>query len=248
MSKYYTISPEDGARYLKARGSDDEVLLDDIIKTAGSGEMVSNAALKDLEIKLTQVKKRFPATLRSKDPAGGKFESQACEIVHRCLEGLDAATLADYDFWTFLAVAKLSEIVDWRFGVKEGHANLANYGVGNRGENLIYRLWLRAELGKDDQLPDAYLLAKLGDQDLWRSHILRQGYANVRPVAKALLKLQAGLLKAKKLVGGDDKEGIRMLAKLLKRLRANVEFQFLKSEEVEEVVLEMCAGLKTVKV
>jgi hypothetical protein len=247
MSKYHAMTSEDALRFLKARDAGEELPLDEVIRTVGIGDPVSNQPVKELESKLRQLKKRFPAILRSKDPAGGKFESQACEIVHQCLEGYEPAALADHDFWTYLAVAKVSDLVEWRFGARNHHAKPANYGIGSRTENLIFRLWLRADLGRDVELKDQYLLAKSGDQDLWRSHILRQGYANARPVTKALLKLQAGLLKAKKLVSGDDEDGVRKLAKILRRIRANVELEYLSRGEADDLVVELCAGLKAVK-
>lgn len=247
MSKYYTMSSDDALRYLKARDEGQELGLDDVVRTSGAGELAEAAPIKELEAKLRQMKKRFPAHLKSRDPAGGKFESQACEVVHRCFEGFEPAALADHDFWTWLAVARMADIVEWRFGARGQCAKPANYGIGSRTENLFFRLWLRADMAKDSGLADSYLLAKSGDQDLWRSHILRQGYANVRAVAKALLKLQAGMLKAKKLASGDDENGVRMLAKLLKRLRANVDFQFLGAKEMEDLVVEMSAGLQTTK-
>lgn len=247
MTKYYVVSPDDALRYLKARDAKEDFALKDIVRTAGTGELANNAPIKELETKLRQMRKRFPSQLKSRDPAGGKFESQACEVVHRCLESFEPAALADHDFWTWLAVTRLSDIVEWRFGARDHHAKPANYGIGGRTENLLFRLWLRAELAKDKDAKDAYFLARSGDQDLWRSHILRQGYANVRPVAKALLKLQAGLLKAKKLVSGDDEQGVRKLAKILRQLRVNVEYQFLAGDEVEGLVVELSSGLKAAK-
>jgi hypothetical protein len=247
MSRYHALAPDDALRFLKARDAGDDIPLDDVLRTAGQGDPIDSRPIRELEAKLKQLRKRFPATLRNKDPAGGKFESQACEIVHQCLDGYEPQALADHDFWTYLAVARFSDTVEWRFGARNHHAKPANYGIGSRTENLFFRLWLRADLGRDQALKDQYSLAKSGDQDLWRSHILRQGYANARPVAKALLKLQAGLLKARKLVSGDDEEGVRKLAKVLRRIRANVELEFLSGGEADELVVELCTGLKAVK-
>lgn len=248
MSQYPVIYAEDALRYLKSRQQDGGVMLEDIRRAAGSGEAISRDGLEDLREKLLRLKKKFPAKLRAKDPQGGKFESDACAIVHACLADVDRRALADHDFWTWLAVDYLADILEWRFGVGGRPAQPANYGIGTRTENMFFRLWLRADLGKASG-SDPYELAKSGDQDLWRSHLLRQGYANARSIVRALLKLQAGKLMngnkpAKKVAGGDEREGVRMLAKRLRRMRANVVFEYLTPVQADALVFELSSDLK----
>lgn len=240
MTKYYAMSSEDALRYLKARDNGEDPAPGDFQRTVGSGTLLDDSAIKKLGLELRKLKKSFPAKLRERDQEGGRFEQQACEIVHRCLAGCDPVMLADFDFWTWVAVTHFADIVDWRFGAEGRHAKPENYGIGKRNENLLFRLWLRAELVKDSKAKDPYHLAKTGDQDLWRSHILRQGYSNARLVTKALLRLQAGQLAAKKLTV----DGVRELAKRLRRLRANVFFEFLSAAQAEALVLEVSADLK----
>ena len=153
---------------------------------------------------------------------------------------VDPLALADHEFWIWLAVVQYADIVEWRFGTTGRHAKPANYGIGQRIENLFFRVWLRAELVKDPKAKDPYHLARTGDQDLWRSHILRQAYANSRLIAKALLRLQAGQLSVKKLTV----ENVRELAKRLRRLHANVVFEFLTFSQAEGIVLELSSDLK----
>lgn len=248
MSQYPVIYPEDALRYLKSRQQDGGVMLEDIRRTAGSGEAISRDGLDDLRARLLRLKKKFPAKLRAKDPQGGKFESDACAIVHACVADVDRRALADHDFWTWLAADYLADILEWRFGVDGRPAQPANYGIGTRTENMFFRLWLRADLGKAGG-SDPYELARFGDQDLWRSHLLRQGYANARSIVRALLKLQAGKLMqgnkpAKKVAGGDEPEGVRMLAKRLRRMRANVIFEYLTPVQADALVFELSSDLK----
>lgn len=123
-----------------------------------------------------------------------------------------------------------------------GHVNepaskdtgLPNYGIGARSENLLYRLWLRADLVLDEQSGDRYHLAKRGQIDFYRSHLFRQGYANARNFARALLRFQypsddaaAPRLKV------DD---IRELVKRLRRLRANLFLEILDEKECRKVI------------
>ena len=239
MSQYHTLSGDEGLRYLKARDSGDDPLPQDFQRTPGSGALISMAPLTKLGNELRKLMKNFPEKLRERDQEGGRFEQQACVVVHRGLSEIPPGVLADLDFWIWLAVIQFADIVEWRFGAKGRHAKLANYGIGTRIENLFFRLWLRAELVKDEKAKDPYHLARTGDQDLWRSHILRQGYANARLVTKALLRLQGGQLAMKKL----KIDGVRELAKRLSRLRANVVFEFLTPSQAEGLILELCADL-----
>lgn len=248
MSRYPVIFAEDALRYLKSRQLDEPLQIEDIRRTAGGGEDISREPFLVLREKLLKLKRNYPTKLRSRDPQGGKFESDACAVVHACLASVDRSVLADHDFWTWLAVDHLADVVEWRFGSDGRPAQPANYGVGNRTENMLFRLWLRADLAKTPGA-DPYVLARTGDQDLWRSHLLRQGYANARSIVRALLKLQAGLLAndkkfAKKLAGGTEPDGIRMLAKRLGRMRANVVFEYLSPPQAEALVLELSADLK----
>ena len=249
MSQYPIIQSEDALRYLKSRQQDGDVTLDDIRRTAGSGDPISRDGLDDLRTKLLRLKKKFPEKVRERDPQGGKFESEACAVVHTCLADVDRSALANHDFWTWLAVDYLADILEWRFGTDGQPAKPKNYGIGTRTENMFFRLWLRADLGRGSG-SDPYELAKAGDQELWRSHLLRQGYANARNVVRALLKLQARkLVHANRTVrpvatSDDPKDGIRLLAKRLRRMRANLIFEYLTPVQADALVIELSSDLK----
>jgi len=52
---------------------------------------------------------------------------------------------------------------------------------------------------------------------------------------------------AKRLVGGDDPAGVRTLAKRLRRIRANVVFEYLSAKQADALVYELSRDLKQVK-
>ena len=119
-------------------------------------------------------------------------------------------------------------------GTLEHGTGLANYGIGARSENLIYRLWLRADLVFDDEADDCYHLCRRGQIDFYRSHLFRQGYANVRNFSRALLRFQyphsdttTPHLKV---------DQIRELVKRLRRLRANLFLEILDEKECRKVI------------
>lgn len=240
MTAYYVMSAIDAKRFLVERDEEDPVPLGDVQRVAGDGEaIVDQRPIDDLRDRLKVLLEDFPAELKRRDQQGGRFEQQGCEYVHQALSAYPVKVLADPDFWTWLTVAKFADIVEWRFGVQGRIAKLENYGIGKRAENLLFRMWLRGEIGFDEDNPDPYELARAGDQDLWRSHIIRQGYGNAREIAKALLRLQAGKLDHGRL----SVDGIRELAKRLRRLHAKVFFEILPASRANALVLELSADL-----
>lgn len=228
--RYWAMDAGQAERFLKLRRVDGEPPLEGYVEQRGHGADYPSATVVTIRRELLALRSQFPDELKQRDPEGGRYEALACEVVHRSLPK-DAQAMSDSGFWTWLAVTQLPEIVEWRHGSTGRHAALENYGIGNRVENLFFRMWLRAEIGRDENGDDPYWLAKRGDQDLWRSHILRQSYANVRDVARALVKLQSDDHGARLTTNG-----IRELAKRLKRLRANIFFEFLDAVRISGIV------------
>ncbi|TPL93813.1 DUF6339 family protein [Mesorhizobium sp. B2-3-12] len=160
---------------------------------------------------------------------GSDFEAAASEEIHERMPSHPA--LADPEFWIWLAVTHCEEIVDRRYA---GSQNAKNFGIGGAGENLLYRLWLRAEIAYDASAKDRYALSRFGDIDFWRSHIFRQGYADARGFARALLEFQfpAQAQRKPKLKILE----IRALAKHLKRARSNLMFEVMSEARAVEFI------------
>lgn len=200
---------------------------------AGQGEELDRNLLDGLVRQLRAIKRRFPEVLRDRDPRAKAFEAEACIHLHRTLPR-DATMLADYDFWTWLAVFVFRELVDWRHGGTKGEAKPANFGIGKRDENLLFRMWARADIGYDpSNAADPYDLARRGDQDFWRAHVLRQGYGASRTLVRALIRFQfpEGADGSATLKGLE----IREFVKRLKRLNANVLFECMHENDVQKV-------------
>lgn len=251
MPSYPVISGADASTYLRSlEDGDESVALQDWVKTRGSGDPIDISVTEELFAQLQSLRNKYPQVLRHRDPLGGDFEAKACPYVHRALSSLPRRVLADHEFWIWLAVSPFFSIVTWRFGAAVV-AQPKNYGVGGRLENMLYRLWLRGEIGLRTGA-DPYELSSSGDQDLWRSHLLRQGYANARVIAHAILLLQLGNLMVNgkcvpRLVGGDEADGVRMLAKRIRRLRSNHFLEYLSAPEAEMLIAELSSDLKKAK-
>lgn len=230
--RYVALKSEHAIESLEARRRGEPVDEQKVLAFRGSGNDIDQV-LVELARKLDEIKSRFPERLRRRDPAGGKFETEACSEVHRALP-FDPQMLADYEWWMWLAVFHFRELVDWRHGGETGQAAPANFGIGNGSENLLYRMWLRADAGYDPARSDPYDLARRGDQDFWRSHVFRQGYGRCRSLVRALILYQFPDSAAGNPSLNTDE--IRELAKRLRRLHPNVFFEYLDENTAYELI------------
>ncbi len=231
--KYPILDQKGGRQIIEMHRSGQDYDVTEFIAKRGEGKEINRAIFDGLHDKLVALKETYPAELRQRDPDGGRFESEACKIVHICLR-VDTDILADLDFWTYLSVVELSDIVEWRHGGQGRYAALQNYGVGNRPENLFFRMWMRAEIAAIPRNGNDYDLAQRGDIDLWRSHILRQRYANNRTLARALIRFQYPDETPEKAQLSIN--SIRKLAKRLKRLHANLVYSFLDESAATKLI------------
>lgn len=229
--RYPVLTSPDASTYLFARRSGNPVEVESLIKMRGDGPELNQTFVDGLREELGEIRASYPDGLNQKD--ANLFEARAARAVH---EGVPHHTemLADPDFWIWLAVAHFGEIVEWRYGEPEAGTSVANYGVGARNENLLYRLWLRAELVLDEEAKDRYHLVGSGQIDFYRSHLFRQGYANARTFARALLRYQYP--KADPSAPHLKVNQIRELVKRLRRLRANLFLEILGESECLSVI------------
>lgn len=244
--KYPTMTAGDANNYLVAKRGGTAMDAESLVRMKGTGPEIDDSFVATLRDALGAERAGWPDGFKSKaDPAANGFEGKASRLVHS-ITPADSEMLADPEFWIWLAVIHFSDLVEWRYRYRksDGEAQLANYGIGSRTENLMYRLWLRAELVLDEAEIDRYHLAGTGQIDFYRSHLFRQGYANARNFARALLRYQypnadATVPKLKTIE-------IRELVKRLRRMRSNLFLEILPEEECRAVIEAEAAVVLTV--
>ncbi|PMS14332.1 hypothetical protein C0Z18_32150 [Trinickia dabaoshanensis] len=231
--RYPILTTMDASAYLASKRAGNPLDLDRLVKNRGDGEELDQAFINVLVADLANLRAKYPANGMKSQKNANRFEGDAARIIHEHIQ-LPPEIVADADFWLWLAIVHFSDMVEWRYGNPEHGTGLANYGVGARSENLIYRLWLRADLLLDDEADDRYHLCQRGQIDFYRSHLFRQGYANARSFARALIRFQypnsdttAPHLKV---------DQIRELVKRLRRLRANLFLEILDETECRKII------------
>ena len=230
--RYPIMTTADASAYLATKRTGNPIDLERLAKTRGTGTDLPQEFIENLRADLASLKGKYPQGLKGPKDAN-RFEADAARAIHQRV-AVPAEILADADFWLWLAIAHFGDIVEWRYGNPELGTGLPNYGIGARSENLIYRLWLRADLVLDDQATDRYHLCKRGQIDFYRSHLFRQGYANARDFARALLRFQYP--HADTAAPNLKVDQIRELVKRLRRLRANLFLEILDEDECRKVI------------
>jgi hypothetical protein len=243
--RYPVLNASDATLFLKSRGAESPVGVQQVVRSRGNGPDLDEWFVADLRAELAVIRKRFPLELKKGSRHGAEFESAASEIVHRRIPPVPEVQ-ADPDFWTWLAVVHFADLIEWRYGSGEAPADLPNYGIGSRSENLLYRLWLRGDLGLDETSSDKYHLSRRGDVDFWRSHVFRQSYANAKIFARALVKFQfpdehpdEPRLKISE---------IRELVKRLRRARTNLLVEMLDEDSALTLIRDELGALSSEEV
>lgn len=231
--RYPVITTTDASAYLLSKRAGSPLDLERLVKTRGESSELDQAFIGHLLADLASLKAKFGMDGMKSQKNANQFEAEAARAIHERIQ-VPAEVLGDPDFWLWMAVVHFTDIVEWRYGNPTNGTGLANYGIGARSENLMYRLWLRADLVLDEKAKDRYHLCQRGQIDFYRSHLFRQGYANARTFARALLRFQyphgdaaAPHLKV---------DQIRELVKRLRRLRANLFLEILDEQECQKCI------------
>ena len=174
-----------------------------------------------------------------------EFDRHASKAIHETLE-LTPEITADSGFWRWLAVAKLSTILERRHRSRGHDAGLKNFGVtGTVTSNRAFILWLRADIVYEEENVNPYHLStRLSSTDFWESGIIRHRYGWAPNLASAFVEFQypdpeSG--KATLAIG--SKNGVRILYKRLKRLHAIIAFEHMATEEIIPILKDKSTDL-----
>lgn len=244
--KYPTMSAADATKYLKEIRSGESPSPSSFVKDVGSGPRLQKEMVVAAVEKVRAVKVEFGNAIGQK---GLEFETKAGELFRATLE-LPPEVSGDHGFWRYVATVHMYDIVIWRHPAKEEgeFTKDANFGIGGKWENLAARMWYRFEVARDPTAADPYSLCRLGDQDLWRSHILRIRLGASRHVVRSFLKYQYPQLDPKKprLPMSSKKDiGIRLFIKRLQRYHATTAFEVLTEDDALAIMNDLGQDLQS---
>lgn len=159
------------------------------------------------------------------------FEAEGSTVMHSTFANLPPYVATDPEFWmwlTFIACdGKFAHLVSLRFGTK---AAPDNFSLGPLGESLYFRLWWRGYKGQAEN----YDVARRGDMDLWRSHIIRIESPMTDVMARAFVKTI--MPEANQVKVPINQLVIRSLAKKVTARHASCAYETLTEEECMSVV------------
>lgn len=194
---------------------------------------IDQQVIDNLAEDLEELVARFPDPLAQRSEQAQEFDAAASILIHNSLY-LPPQLAASDDFWRGLAVLYYSAIVDWRHG-QGGEAKEANFGAGSPWDNLLRRLWIRAEIVLDINRSDPYELARRGGGDFWRSHIIRIRYGSCRPLARAFADL-AYPDSNRPRHSPWTRDELRDVPKRLRRLQATVAMELLDEDAARYLI------------
>lgn len=208
------------------------------IEYEGTGDRLGHKTVSSLHNRL--VTARDDAVEERPQTPDAVFEARGSSIIHEELS-LDPRAASSPGFWRWLSLAaengRFRELIEWRFGRNGEHIEEINYGMGSQAavwEGLFARMWLRADMSFDADREDEYDLARRGDIDIWRSHIIRQDYGRSRTLVAALIEYQYPSSGKNKRTLSNKK--VRTLARLLREAHATSQFVSITEEQAEEII------------
>jgi hypothetical protein len=249
--QYPTITIDEGRAVLERLRAGDEVPVPPIT-WLGRGERRFDIGLvDDLCDAFRSIYKRFAPKggPLSGGGGGGRFEGRLAGEVHGILDQIPKYVMADPNFWVWLTFGSSHDFpakaVTIRHGTDVGKfdARPENYGLTSQLEAGFWsRVWMRGEIGHDPTRSDTYELATRGDQDFWRSHLLRQEFSSVRTVARAFLQFQFPDEHPDR--SRLDTITIRAMAKELRRRHATIAYEFLDADGARRLMEEVHGSLR----
>lgn len=241
--KYPTLPFAHAVRAIALHRQNQGGAIEEFVVSKGSGNSFELDGVEALSERLWALTKKYETPdghLARKDQRGGAFEATACEVAHATF-ALPRQLACDGEFWLWLTMAAqdgaFARLVDWRFG-PDGH--VSNYGATTPGsfrEGLLARLWWRGEIGhRAEDVGDPYALARMGDQDIWRSHIFRTRYGRNRDLAREFLLTVYDGVKRRQTLGVE-----RKLAKLTRARHASTAIEVLDAHAKRRLLGELAA-------
>jgi hypothetical protein len=166
------------------------------------------------------------------------FNPKAAAATYEHLSTLPGDVLADRDFWRYLSVHVLFDVVSWVYPGDNGDRWGTNPNQFNRCAPLS--LFVRGRLAAGCDGPARAAIDAVNDVDVWTSHVVAVSYGSapqaVGPFMEAVLAWQdprTGRLS------GESRRKVRELSRLVTAARANFVFDLSDMATGREIVASL---------
>lgn len=177
-------------------------------------------------VRLTE---EFPASITNVRGARNAFDLAAADITYQHLSAIDVPTLLNQDFWRYLALQVLFEVIIWRIPDQGREGWPSNFGVGSNWTRCYpYKAYLRGHLisqVRERGLP----WEDIADVDFYDSHLFARRNGQIPSVASALNSIRVTL---------DGSRALDPYATTAGRLRASHVTEVLSVSEIENALIQ----------
>lgn len=202
---YPKLNPAQGLEYLaslKALWSEGmtpraRVVRDESLLASGNSRAeYRESIVQSMDARLRRLAEEFPAEVSAVPGARNDFDLAASKIVFEELRALPLSVLFDRDFWRYLSVHVLFEVIAWRIpdSGKEGWPD--NFGVGSQWTRCYpYKAFLRGQLINEMQ-EQQFPWVDVNDVDFYDSHLFGRRSGMIPSVASALNSIRRTLARS----------------------------------------------------
>lgn len=164
-----------------------------VVKKREASVALDDEATKAMVDELTKLAIQYPATVKAVSGSRNDFDAEAASVIAKRLQDAPVAAILDKDFWRYLAVHALFEVITWRIPDGGSQGWLNNFGVG---PSLIrcypYKSYLRGKLvNRISSL--GYAWSEVDDVDFYDSHLFGRRTGAIPGMAAALNEVRASL-------------------------------------------------------
>jgi len=229
-SQYKTLSSHHAYELIQNFLNDQNVDVEKYEKIKGEGVPYDEEEFLHLKEKIHNEMKT-----KSENPSSNEtslVEFSGAKWLHQILH-YDKNAFSDVEFWLWLSIKHFRDFIKWRAGGTSS-MKIANFGISSPNsvsitENVLYRMWVRANIGYDEELSDPYKnITVINTYDFWQSFIVRRDFANIKCISKAFIKK---LFDAK--LKTDE---YREIGKWLTGIQSNLLFNSLSDEQAEKLL------------
>lgn len=162
----------------------------------------------------------------SKDQVEGQFAI----ALHLELSDFPAQALTDPDFWRYVAIEFFRDFIYWRDGENCTQSSFGLESVRRIPDCVPLRMFNRVQIAKNVIASGSSLtleeICLAAGTDFWQSHVFRVHNRFDPKVVNALVEASKS----------NKNEILREVAKTVRQIRANYNFQFRQNEQVDVMI------------